>query len=602
MFFSKILYFLLAALAAVALTLALVIPRPADRDHAASEHQRLAVACGVVNILLKDHARTRVALAQTFSRSPDLIGALASASGASEIENTRMLGARKAALDLIAKVEDKRTGETQGAPAAKPEELFSLKPDFAILIDRRGRVVGRAIVGEDDYGDMVSGRPLIDDALAGYVRDDVWLVDNRLYLVAASPVISANGTEYVGAVVLGHAVTTALAKRLSAGLDIGVAVYTGDKAVASTSSTPLDRDALDKAVAGLGGGMIEKDCAANRPFNLRAGNEQLAGVVARLPGEAQRDKAFFAIFITRPEVFGFAGRVGMVTKGDLSFGSFPWIVVAGGFVLALFLGLGAMVFESDRPLRRLNGDVVRLAKGEIDRLDEARHRGKFGSIARSVNIHVDKLGREAKNAKKDLDQLLGPPSEGSLGAINIDLLGSRSAGPPPAAPPPSEFRFGDSSPRVPAPAPGLDLGPSRAPAAAARPTPPPAARQAPGRPPGLPPRAPTPPPVRGGLDDDPFGPRDVAADPSASGSGFGPSGGGEDSPYFRQVFDQFVSLKKSCNEPTAGLTFARFSEKLKRNRDELMQKTGCKEVRFTVYVKDGKAALKATPVRDGEPM
>jgi hypothetical protein len=29
-----------------------------------------------------------------------------------------------------------------------------------------------------------------------------------------------------------------------------------------------------------------------------------------------------------------------------------------------------------------------------------------------------------------------------------------------------------------------------------------------------------------------------------------------------------------------------------------MLKTGCRDVRFTVYVKDGKAALKATPVKD----
>ena len=35
-----------------------------------------------------------------------------------------------------------------------------------------------------------------------------------------------------------------------------------------------------------------------------------------------------------------------------------------------------------------------------------------------------------------------------------------------------------------------------------------------------------------------------------------------------------------------------------RNRDDLIAKTGCREVRFTVYVKDGKAALKATPVKD----
>jgi hypothetical protein len=69
-------------------------------------------------------------------------------------------------------------------------------------------------------------------------------------------------------------------------------------------------------------------------------------------------------------------------------------------------------------------------------------------------------------------------------------------------------------------------------------------------------------------------------------------------PYFKQVFDQFISVKKSCNEQTAGLTYEKFSEKLLKNRDDLIAKTGCREVRFTVYVKDGKAALKATPVKD----
>ena len=72
----------------------------------------------------------------------------------------------------------------------------------------------------------------------------------------------------------------------------------------------------------------------------------------------------------------------------------------------------------------------------------------------------------------------------------------------------------------------------------------------------------------------------------------------EADPYFQQVYDQFVALKQSCGEPTSGLTFEKFTEKLVRNRDELRAKTGCREVRFTVYVKDGKAALKATPVKD----
>jgi hypothetical protein len=77
-----------------------------------------------------------------------------------------------------------------------------------------------------------------------------------------------------------------------------------------------------------------------------------------------------------------------------------------------------------------------------------------------------------------------------------------------------------------------------------------------------------------------------------------PLQGDGDDPAFKQVFDQFVALKKSCNEPITGLTLAKFSEKLVKNREDLIAKTGCREVRFTVYVKDGKAALKATPVKD----
>src|SRR6185295_18541619 len=85
-----------------------------------------------------------------------------------------------------------------------------------------------------------------------------------------------------------------------------------------------------------------------------------------------------------------------------------------------------------------------------ERLAEDAHGGKFGSIARSVNIHIDKLGRDAKSAKKDLDQLLGPAPEGSLGTIDLlatALPGVRPGGPAPAVPPPpSEFRFQDPSP------------------------------------------------------------------------------------------------------------------------------------------------------------
>jgi hypothetical protein len=73
---------------------------------------------------------------------------------------------------------------------------------------------------------------------------------------------------------------------------------------------------------------------------------------------------------------------------------------------------------------------------------------------------------------------------------------------------------------------------------------------------------------------------------------------GSEEAHFQDVFNQFVSTRVQCNEPADGLTFEKFAVKLRKNRDQLIQKYNCKSVRFQVYVKDGKAALKATPLKE----
>ena len=77
-----------------------------------------------------------------------------------------------------------------------------------------------------------------------------------------------------------------------------------------------------------------------------------------------------------------------------------------------------------------------------------------------------------------------------------------------------------------------------------------------------------------------------------------PMGAGGEEAHFQDVFREFVSTRERCGEPSDGLTFEKFSAKLRKNKDQLVQKYNCKTVRFQVYVKDGKAALKATPVKD----
>jgi hypothetical protein len=72
----------------------------------------------------------------------------------------------------------------------------------------------------------------------------------------------------------------------------------------------------------------------------------------------------------------------------------------------------------------------------------------------------------------------------------------------------------------------------------------------------------------------------------------------EEEAHYRHIFDDFIAKKRDCGESTAGLTRDKFLQKLRDNKAALVAKHNCRTVRFSVYVKDGKAALKATPVRE----
>jgi hypothetical protein len=64
--------------------------------------------------------------------------------------------------------------------------------------------------------------------------------------------------------------------------------------------------------------------------------------------------------------------------------------------------------------------------------------------------------------------------------------------------------------------------------------------------------------------------------------------------HFRETYDQYIATRKECGEATEGLTFEKFQVTLTKTRDQVLAKSPGKSVRFSVYVKDGKAALKAS--------
>jgi hypothetical protein len=74
-------------------------------------------------------------------------------------------------------------------------------------------------------------------------------------------------------------------------------------------------------------------------------------------------------------------------------------------------------------------------------------------------------------------------------------------------------------------------------------------------------------------------------------------GGDAEETHVREVFEDYVATRQRCGESVASLTLEKFRDKLAANRQQLVSKYNCRTARFSVYVKDGKAAIKATPVR-----
>jgi hypothetical protein len=101
-----------------------------------------------------------------------------------------------------------------------------------------------------------------------------------------------------------------------------------------------------------------------------------------------------------------------------------------------------------------------------------------------------------------------------------------------------------------------------------------------------------------GSDEEPTMVGQVPKDVMAQASGNHLASSNDEAAEWLGVYEEFIRTKKQCGEPTDGLTFEKFQHTLKKNRDALIQRHGCKRVRFSVYVKEGRASLKATPVKE----
>jgi len=543
MFWSKVWLLLVIVAGAAAAAVALALPGPLTHELEQEAGGRLVRAQAAASLILKVSARQWIDSAAQASVDAVLRESLDQASRG------------PADLTLVHRTVQERLKSFGD----------KIKADLVLATDAKGRVIARWGLDEAVYKDSVEGYPVVADALRGLRADDIWSLEGKLYRVAASPVIARE--RYAGVIVVGQEMGDSLAASIKQAVDADVALVLRGRVVASSAQLPV-----------LSQLPLVVDEKHDRPTAVAIGpnnDRTFLAVSAPLGGDGNGLKAALAVLAPNPAAAGSRGV--LVRAAAIRFSSLPteiWAMVGGGALLTLLLGFGLLRLEVGRPLERFETEAMSVSRGEVQRFGDA-YRGVWGNIVRSMNNALDRLSARAAR-----------PGE----KVRVDERVVAAVG-------------REETPKPTKPA-KVDAAPLYEPTTVAK------------RPPPGPDSidtafvlAPIPSPSATGKrpayqDDEQTRTsstaemqRMLAADAEVAATATAPVPVDDGlQGELEAVYEEFLEMKQRLGEPTEGVTLEKFVAKLRANRDQLLGRFGCKAVKFQVYVKDGKAALKATPV------
>lgn len=616
MILSRIWYVILAILLAAAYYVVALAVGQYNRRNQAAMDETIKADSQVVKWSLEVDARRRLDVLLLASGDKEVIKAIKNANAKDPIPPA----SKNDGANAVREFNDKKTGD--------------FKFDAIFLADREGRLVAQ--VGYDSLNAFpdfeLGGYPAVFDALHGFVRDDTWVLGGKIARIVSRPVEDEVGQAPLGAVIGLRWVDASFAKEISKRTRTNIGFFVQGSLVASAvmEGGLLDENALSAVgtdLAGVSNDEQFKKIGRTDVRPLVERKEDKGGVLfMRLPGDAWELGAGFAV--ARPKV-AIGGPMGFINGADdQDKRNVKLWLVALVFLGATLIGIGFSFLEHSMPLREMASQSAKLRAGTLDQLQLPRFRGGLRGIATDINAGIQRVvekGGGMARKPADLESILGPvPAQPNMSAFSFPMPDGSVAAPAPAMGPAS--------------APGGGLGPPPPPFPGAAPSapgsttarnqgfnpPPPLNRPGapPSRPGGLPAPFAAPPapasapktntapaaftpatPSGAGLPrtNEDGDEETMVAQPSAdllAATGQNAVAGGDPTAEWQKVYEDFIRTKKECKEAVDGLTFEKFQQTLKKNRDALIQRHGCKRVKFSVYVKEGRASLKATPVRE----
>ncbi|WP_106389720.1 MXAN_5187 family protein [Enhygromyxa salina] len=509
--------------------------------------------------------------------------------GPSLLSDTRL----KEALDGPAVPEPVAAGEI---PAATLQEVFVQVANEGLLneyprmsmaiTDKGGNILARTGLAPEVFDELIK-MPAVDTALAS----------------EEAALLSASLAGKLHAVKLSRSLTDATQRRLITirAVELGGGSFFR-RVVGTHNPGGLVRDGEVLGDA-IGGAKPEELVAfaaqhtdnippegASAVFLVGEGASARIGSAARVPGPAGKGKGG-TLFVVLSKNTLASTQQDMATALQVALdsgglGQLNWLLVGGLLVISLGLTFYLPFIEYNGPLRRLSNEFNGITEGRQHELYHDTYGGELGKVARSAATAMEALRVSWENELMDSDAELSdvaPRRTRSTRSLRAaPKRRSRAHKSAASEPEPKQLLESDDDSGLPE---AIDL-----PSADTRAK---IERHAAAEAPVLPPDAPPAPAFSDEIAPTPLSPGD-----SSDSVSFADLGGGQDrESYYRGIYDEFVETKGACGEATEGFTYEKFAKKLRKQSDTLMARPEVTDVQFSVYVKDGKAALRAKVIK-----
>ncbi|MEI9954598.1 MAG: MXAN_5187 family protein [Pseudomonadota bacterium] len=547
MVLSRFWYVLLGLFLGLSVFLLSIATSMYNRAGARAMGEALSSDSQVVAWYLRDDARQRSGRLIQFGVDPDIAKYLQKSS---DSEAKVPEEAREKLLSALKKV---------NASIPKDEQF-----DAVFAVDQAGRVV--AHLGYEQASGLsdfeLGGYPVVADALRGYVRDDTLILD-RIYRVVARPVEYEMSSLPAGAIIGARIVDDRFARELSSRTGAAIAFYANGERASSGAPEGFAVGNLDQIVGDMSSLEQDPEYKDKGRSKVRTIGGMLGVQYSRLPGEAWQLGGGFAVARMPVAVDGLFGFFKTADDKDKQQAKLPIAILVA--IAAAAIGILFSVLEHTRPIAIFKNEAQRLAKGETDQLQPSRFRGVFRKIASDLNDGMDQVmakGGGPRRGPADMKQVLGDlPDQPQMSAFSFPGDPASMASPPSGQGQPRSVPNPPANPKLPRP---------------------------PGRPGGS----------GAAMLDTTLSSEDASSSRRLPMPPMRSDGAAAELAEWHAVFQDFVSLKQQCGENTDGFSYEKFEQTLKKKNEELLTRHGAKRVKFSVYVKEGKAALKASPIME----